>query len=65
MSTKVDLTGARCTFNGTPLGRVNRRLGHPPFVAVLAGGWAPLYNLVGVVKRHVECLRSACPLRGC
>ena len=23
---------------------------------------ATLYNLVGVVKRHVECLRSAFPL---
>jgi len=42
----------------------NERMGHPQWEwctqrSLKAGH---LYNLVGVVKRHVECLRSAFPL---
>src|SRR6266851_6264436 len=36
-----------------------RSLDRAPSRARKSFGWATLYNLVGVVKRHVECLRSA------
>src|SRR5712692_9733787 len=39
--------------------RKNRdRMAYPGFM-LASQMWATLYNLVGVVKRHVECLRSA------
>jgi hypothetical protein len=49
--------------------RVPARKGGPhgyiPTQAEIGLEWATLYNLVGVVKRHVECLGSAVTLREC
>jgi len=48
-----------------PLHKTQGRGTHGVVGAKARKGWATLYNLVGIVKRHVECLGSAVSLREC